>query len=44
MENLTTNRWWVDVSYATHIDCKGHTGMMTSLGKGTAMSMSQDRN
>lgn len=28
---------WVDVSYATHCDMKGHTGGVVSLGKGTAL-------
>ena len=41
VDNLTTIRWWVDVSYGTHSDCKGHTGMMMSLGKGAAMNMSR---
>ena len=41
VDNLTPFKWWVDASYGTHSDCKGHTGMMMSLGKGAAMSMSQ---
>ena len=36
-----TMQWWVDASYAAHWDCKGHTGMMMSLGKGAAMSFSR---
>ena len=40
VEKLTTIRWWVDVSYRAHSDCKGNTGMMMFLGKGAAMSMS----
>jgi hypothetical protein len=41
VDNMTTIRWWVDASYGTHSDCKGHTGMMMSLGKGAPMSMSR---
>ena len=40
VDNLPTIKWWVDASYSTHSDCKGHIGMMMSLGKGAAMSMS----
>ena len=41
VNNMTTIRWWVDASYGTHSDCKGDTGMMMSLGKGAAMSMTR---
>ena len=41
VDNLSTIRWWVDASYGVHSDCKGHTGMMMSLGKGAAMSFSR---
>eukprot|EP00804_Cyclotella_cryptica_P029403 CCRYP_013361-RC/>CCRYP_013361-RC protein AED:0.41 eAED:0.27 QI:0/-1/0/1/-1/1/1/0/407 len=34
-------RWYVDASYATHEDCKGHTGAMMTLGQGAAISMSR---
>ena len=34
IDNLNIIKWWVDISYATHPDCKGHTGAMMSLGKG----------
>jgi hypothetical protein len=30
--------WWVDASYNVHDDCKGQTGAMMSLGKGTPIS------
>ena len=40
VDNLHTLRWWVDASYGVHWDCKGHTGMMMSLGRGAAMSFS----
>ena len=29
---LSILKWWVDASYNTHDDCKGHTGAMTNLG------------
>jgi hypothetical protein len=38
--NLTCLRWWVDASHAVHDNCRGHTGAMLSLGKGTAISFS----
>jgi len=40
VDNMHTLRWWVDASYGVHWDCKGHTGMMMSLGKGAVMSFS----
>ena len=33
VSDLKTIRWWVDASYNTHDDCKGHTGGMMTLGK-----------
>ena len=41
VDNLTTIRWYVDTAYGVHIDCKGHTGMMMTLGRGAAMSFSR---
>jgi len=38
--SMTMPRWWVDVAYAVHHDCKGHTGAGMSLGRGMAMSYS----
>ena len=38
--NLNTISWWVDASYGAHMDMKGHTGMIMSLGRGAAMSFS----
>jgi hypothetical protein len=32
-------RWWVDASYAVHMDMKGHTGGTMSMGKGSIYSM-----
>ena len=40
VENLNTIRWWVDTSYGTHSDYKGHTDMMMPLDKGAAMRIS----
>lgn len=34
-DNLYVMKWWVDASYATHPDMKGHTGIFTTMGKGT---------
>ncbi len=31
---LTLARWWVDVAYAVHHDCKSHTGAGMSFGHG----------
>ena len=38
---MNTIRWWVDASFGTHWDSKGHTGAMMSFGKGAAMSLSK---
>ena len=35
---MTTISWYVDASYGAHMDLKGHTGMMMTLGKGATMS------
>jgi hypothetical protein len=32
--------WWVDASYAVHVDMKSHTGGTLSLGKGSIYSTS----
>ena len=41
VDSLTTIWWYVDASYGVQSDCKGHTGMMITLGAGTSMSMSK---
>ena len=33
VSDLNNIRWWVDASYNTHEDCKGHIGGMMTLGK-----------
>ncbi len=34
IDDLSIIRWWVYASDRTHIDCKGPTGSMMSLGGG----------
>ena len=41
VDSMSTIDWWVDASYNTHDDCKGHTGMMMSLGRGAPISSSR---
>jgi hypothetical protein len=41
VDNLNVIKWWVDASYATHGDCRGHTGVMMSLGRGAIIGMSK---
>jgi hypothetical protein len=33
-------QWWVDASYATHMDMRSHTGAMMTLGKGAVYTTS----
>ena len=40
VDNLNVIHWWIDASDRTHMDCKGHTGAMMSLGQGATMSYS----
>jgi hypothetical protein len=40
-DNLNVIKWWVDVSFTTHDNCRGHTGWTMSLGKGSMTSMSK---
>ena len=40
VDTMSIIRWWVDSSYNTHWDSKGHTGAMMSLGKGAVISTS----
>ena len=40
VDSLTILNWWVDASYSIHEDCKGHTGVIMSLGKGGTLSAS----
>ncbi len=38
VDDLSVIRWWVDTTDWTHHDCKGHSGIMMSLGGGEAVS------
>ena len=37
-------RWWVDASYAVNWDCKGHTGVMMSMGRGALVNIAKNTN
>jgi hypothetical protein len=34
VDHMFIIRWWVDASDRTHHDCRGHSGIMMSLGGG----------
>ena len=38
---LNVIKWWVDATYATHEDMRGHTGANVLLGRGSVISMSK---
>jgi hypothetical protein len=40
-DSLNIVKWWVDASYATHSDCKGHTGATMSMGTGSITGISK---
>jgi hypothetical protein len=40
-DNLNVIKWWVDASFTTHDDCRGHTGGAMSLGKGSITGASK---
>jgi hypothetical protein len=40
-ESLNVIKWWVDASFTTHDNCRGYTGVMMSLGKGSVIGMSK---
>jgi hypothetical protein len=40
-DSLNVIKWWVDASFATHDNCRGHTGATVSLGKGSVIGMSK---
>jgi hypothetical protein len=42
-DSLNIIKWWVDASYATHGDCRGHTGATMSLGRGSVIGMSKKK-
>ena len=39
-DNINIIRWWVDASDRTHDDCKGHSGVLMTMGKGAIVSKS----
>ena len=39
-DNLSTVKWFIGASYAIHNYCKGHTGVMLTLGSGAVTSLS----
>ena len=41
--SLSILKWWVDVSYNKHDNCKGHNGAIMTLGKGTVIGMSNKK-
>jgi hypothetical protein len=43
-DSLNVIKWWVDASFATHDDCRGHTGGTMSLGKGSITGASKKQN
>jgi hypothetical protein len=40
-DSLNIIKWWVDASYATHGDCRRHSGATMSLGRGSMIGMSK---
>ena len=40
-DSLGTIYWWVDASYNAHWDCKGQSGAMMSMGRGSPISFSR---
>jgi hypothetical protein len=40
-DSLNVIKWWVDASFATHDNCRGHTGATMSLGRGSIIGMSK---
>jgi hypothetical protein len=40
VDSLSILKWWIDASHNIHMDCRGHTGTMFSLGKGAVLSSS----
>ena len=44
MDDLGLLKWFVDASHNMHWDCKGHGGVMFTLGKGAMSSYSRKVN
>ncbi len=41
VNSMSQLHWYVDASYYAHMDTKGHTVMMMTLGRGSPMSFLQ---
>eukprot|EP00957_Ditylum_brightwellii_P204572 15339862-Ditylum_brightwellii.AAC.1 len=39
-DSLNVAKWWIDGSFVTHPNMRGHTGITMSLGKGSVFSTS----
>eukprot|EP00957_Ditylum_brightwellii_P139570 10636983-Ditylum_brightwellii.AAC.1 len=39
-DSLNVAKWWIDSSFATHPNMRGHTGITMALGKGSVFSTS----
>jgi hypothetical protein len=42
-ESLNVIKWCVDASFATHDNCRSHTGAIMSLGKGSVIDTSKEQ-
>ena len=40
VNDMSIIKWWIDASHATYDDCKGHSGAIMSLGRGSVTSAS----
>ena len=40
VDTMAVIKWWVEASHHVHDNCRGHTGALMSLGKGTTLSHS----
>ena len=40
-DSMSFIRWWIDASFAVHMDMKGQTGAMMSFGEGAVNSFSR---
>jgi hypothetical protein len=42
-ESLHVIKWWMDTSFATHDNCRGHTGATMSLGKVSVIGVVEEK-
>jgi hypothetical protein len=40
-DSLSIVKWWVNASYASHCDCRGHTGAIVLMGTGSIKGISK---